>query len=182
MAAMLPADWEIRLIDTQTTPLEEKDIEWADYVFISAMSIQEKSARLVIARCGAKGVKTVAGGPLFTSMPDAFPDVDYLVLDEAEITLPLFLKDLENGQPRRIYRSGRRADIGLTPGPRWDLIDMKKYASMNIQYSRGCPFNCEFCNITVLYGQRARTKGRDQIVAELDGLYREGWKGKRLFC
>ncbi|MGD0488207.1 MAG: DUF4070 domain-containing protein [Syntrophorhabdales bacterium] len=181
VAAMLPADWEIRLIDTQITPLEEKDIEWADYVFISAMSIQEKSARLVITRCGAKGVKTVAGGPLFTSMPDAFPDVDYLVLDEAEITLPLFLKDLRHGRPRHIYRSGSRADIGLTPSPRWDIIDMKKYASMNIQYSRGCPFDCEFCNITVLYGQRARTKGKGQIIAELDGLWRAGWKGSVFF-
>ena len=181
VAAMLPADWEIKLIDTQTAPLEEKDIEWADYVFISAMSIQEKSARLVIAECGAKGVKTVAGGPLFTSMPDAFPDVDYLVLDEAEITLTAFLKDVEQGQPRHIYRSGSRADIGLTPSPRWDIIDMKKYASMNIQYSRGCPFNCEFCNITVLYGQRARTKGKNQIIAELDGLWRAGWKGSVFF-
>jgi radical SAM superfamily enzyme YgiQ (UPF0313 family) len=181
VAAMLPEDWEKRLIDTQTTPLQEKDIEWADYVFISAMSIQEASARQVIARCRAKGVKTVGGGPLFTSMPDAFPDVDYLVLDEAEITLPLFLKDLEQGRPRRIYRSGVWADIGLTPNPRWEMIDMKKYASMNLQYSRGCPFNCEFCNITVLYGQKARTKGRDQIIAELDGLYRAGWKGSVFF-
>ena len=182
VAAMLPEDWKKRLVDTQITTLEEADIEWADYVFISAMSIQEASARQVVARCKAKGVKTVGGGPLFTSMPDAFPDVDCLVLDEAEITLPLFLKDLAQGRrPQHIYRSAAWADIGLTPNPRWEMIDMKKYASMNIQYSRGCPFNCEFCNITVLYGQKARTKGRDQIIAELDGLYRAGWKGSVFF-
>jgi radical SAM superfamily enzyme YgiQ (UPF0313 family) len=182
VAAMLPEDWKKRLVDTHITTLEETDIEWADYVFISAMSIQETSARQVVARCKAKGVKTVGGGPLFTSMPDAFPDVDYLVLDEAEITLPLFLKDLAQGRrPRHIYRSAAWADIRLTPNPRWEMIDMKKYASMNIQYSRGCPFNCEFCNITVLYGQKARTKGRAQIIAELDGLYRAGWKGSVFF-
>ena len=165
VAAMLPAEWEKRLIDTQVTALQDRDIEWADYVFISAMSIQEKSARQVIARCKAKGVKTVGGGPLFTSMPDAFPDVDHLVLNEAEITLPLFLEDLKNGRPRHLYECGGWADIGSTPIPQWDIIDMKKYASMNIQYSRGCPFNCEFCNITVLYGQKPRTKGKDQILS-----------------
>jgi radical SAM superfamily enzyme YgiQ (UPF0313 family) len=181
VAAMLPPEWETRLVDTQVTPLGDGEIEWADYVFISAMSIQEKSVRQVVARCRAKGVKTVGGGPLFTAMADAFPDVDYLVLDEAEITLPLFLKDLEQGRLKHVYTSGERADIGLTPIPRWDLIDMKKYASMNLQYSRGCPFDCDFCNITVLFGQKPRTKGKDQIVAELERLYCTGWRGSVFF-
>jgi radical SAM superfamily enzyme YgiQ (UPF0313 family) len=181
VAAMLPGEWEKRLIDTQVTPLQERDIEWADYVFISAMSIQQQSARQVIARCKAKGVKTVGGGPLFTAMPDAFPDVDYLVLNEAEITLPLFLEDLKKGRPQHLYISSDWANIGLTPIPQWDTIDMRKYASMNIQYSRGCPFNCEFCNITVLYGQRPRTKSKAQILGELDRLYATGWKGSVFF-
>jgi len=181
VAAMLPPEWETRLVDTQVTPLGDKDIEWADYVFISAMSIQEKSVRQLVARCRAKGVKTVGGGPLFTAMADTFPDVDYLVLDEAEITLPLFLKDVEQGRLEHVYTSRERADIGLTPIPRWDLINMKKYASMNLQYSRGCPFDCDFCNITVLFGQKPRTKGKNQIVAELERLYCTGWRGSVFF-
>jgi radical SAM superfamily enzyme YgiQ (UPF0313 family) len=178
---MLPEEWEKKLIDTQVTPLSDDDIEWADCVFISAMSIQEKSAREVIARCKAAGVRTVCGGPLFTAMPDAFPEVDHLVLNEAEITLAPFLKDLEEGRPQHVYLSGDWADIGLTPAPRWDLIELKKYASMNIQYSRGCPFQCEFCNITVLYGQKPRTKGSRQVVAEMERLYRAGWRGSVFF-
>jgi radical SAM superfamily enzyme YgiQ (UPF0313 family) len=181
VAAMLPPNWEKRLIDMQVTLLKDKDIEWADYAFISAMSIQQKSARHVIARCRAAGVKTVAGGPLFTAMPEEFPDIDHLVLNEAEITLPLFLKDLENGQARHVYSADHWADIEKTPVPQWALVDTKKYASMNIQYSRGCPFNCEFCNITVLYGQKPRTKSRRQIVTELSRLYRIGWKGSVFF-
>jgi radical SAM superfamily enzyme YgiQ (UPF0313 family) len=181
VAAMLPADWEKRLIDMQVAPLNEKDLEWADYALISAMSIQQKSARQVIARCKAAGVKTVAGGPLFTSMPEEFPEVDHLVLNEAEITLAPFLRDLENGRAEHVYTADRWADINETPVPQWELVDTKKYASMNIQYSRGCPFNCEFCNITVLYGQKPRTKSRRQIVAELSRLYRIGWKGSVFF-
>ena len=181
VAAMLPPNWEKRLIDMQVTPLKDIDLAWADYAFISAMSIQQKSARYVIARCRAARVKTVAGGPLFTAIPEEFPDVDHLVLNEAEITLPLFLEDLENGRAQHVYSADHWADIKETPVPQWELVDTKKYASMNIQYSRGCPFNCEFCNITVLYGQKPRTKSRRQIVAELGHLYRIGWKGSVFF-
>ena len=181
VAGMLPRDWEKRLIDMQVTALEEKDLLWADYVFISAMWIQKESAHEVVSRCKALGVTTVAGGPLFTAMPEDFPDIDHLVLNEAEITLPLFLKDLEDGNLQRIYKSDCWADIETTPIPQFDLVNPKNYASMNIQYSRGCPFNCEFCNITVLYGQKPRTKGKEQIIAELDRLYRNGWKGSVFF-
>ena len=164
VAAMIPGNWEKRLIDMQTRPLEDKDLRWADYVFISAMRIQKQSVQQVIARCKALGVKTVGGGPLFTAMPEDFPDVDHLVLNEAEITLPLFLEDLERGRVQRVYTSDRWADMEQTPIPLWDMVKKRNYASMNIQYSRGCPFNCEFCNITVLYGQKPKTKGTAQIM------------------
>jgi radical SAM superfamily enzyme YgiQ (UPF0313 family) len=181
VAAMLPENWQTRLIDMQVVSLDDKDIDWADCVFISAMVIQQKSAKQVIARCKARGVKTVAGGPLFTATPDLFPEVDHLILNEAEITLPLFLKDLENGVAKQTYETDQWADIGTTPVPKWEISNMKKYASMNIQYSRGCPFNCEFCNITVLYGQKPRTKSKDQIISELEYLYCTGWKGSVFF-
>jgi radical SAM superfamily enzyme YgiQ (UPF0313 family) len=141
------------------------------------MSIQRASAQSVIDRCKALGVKMIAGGPLFTSVPEEFNDVDYLVLNEAEITLPLFLEDLKQGQAQHVYTSPRWADITATPVPRFDLLDKSKYASMNVQYSRGCPFDCDFCNITVLYGRAPRTKNTTQILAEFDSLYILGWRG-----
>lgn len=181
VAAMLPSKWEKRLIDMNVNQLNDKDIKWADYVFISAMSIQKKSVLSVIARCKKLGVKTVAGGPLFTAWFDDFDNVDYLVLNEAEITVPLFLEDLAKGQARHIYTSTGWADIKTTPVPLWELIDMSKYASMNIQFSRGCPFNCEFCDIIQLYGRIPRLKSKEQIIMELDAINRTGWKGSIFF-
>ena len=181
IASMLPQKWEKRLADMNVTSLKDKDLLWADYVFISAMSIQKESVKAVISRCKALGVRIVAGGPLFTSIPEDFNDVDHLVLDEAEITLQPFLDDLEKGQAGHIYSSPQRADIRNTPLPLWKLADLKKYASANIQYSRGCPFDCEFCNITVLYGRVPRTKEKEQVIAELENLYLNGWKGGVFF-
>jgi len=181
IAAMLPAEWEKRLLDINVNPMNDKDLLWADYVFISAMSIQKESVKSVIGRCKSLGVKVVAGGPLFTAGHEEFEDVDHFVLNEAEITLPLFLNDLKNGQPKRLYTSHQWADVKTTPIPLWELVDMKKYASMNIQYSRGCPFDCEFCNITVLYGRIPRTKNKEQVLAELEGLHSRGWKGGVFF-
>ena len=177
VAAMLPADWELRLIDKNAASLTNTDLRWADYVFISAMSIQRESAESVINRCKALGVRMIAGGPLFTSVPEEFTDVDHLVLNEAEITLPHFLEDLMQGRARHIYTSPEWADITSTPIPRFDLLDKKKYGSMSIQYSRGCPFDCDFCNITVLFGRAPRTKDAAQILAEFDALYTQGWRG-----
>jgi radical SAM superfamily enzyme YgiQ (UPF0313 family) len=176
VAAMLPGTWKVKLVDTNVAPLSDADIEWADYVLISAMSIQEKSALDIIGRCKREGVTTIVGGPLFTANPDAFPDADHLVLNEAEITLPLFLKDLAGGKAERVYTTSEWADVTSTPVPRWDLIDMKNYASMNVQYSRGCPFTCEFCDITVLFGRKVRTKNADQVIGELRCLYERGWR------
>jgi radical SAM superfamily enzyme YgiQ (UPF0313 family) len=181
VAAMLPAEWKKTLVDLNVRTLEDSEIVWADYVFLSAMSVQEASARAVIERCNRLGTKVVAGGPLFTSRYDEFEGVDHLVLNEAEITLPLFLEDLAHSRAQRIYTTTQWADLTTTPAPLWELIDFRHYASMNIQYSRGCPYDCEFCDITVLYGRIPRTKTIEQVVAEMDRLRTLGWYGHVFF-
>ncbi|HTG81466.1 MAG TPA: B12-binding domain-containing radical SAM protein [Geobacteraceae bacterium] len=181
VASLLPADWRPRLIDLNVRPLTDQDICQADLVFVSAMTVQRESAREVLARCRSLGVRTVAGGPLFTSCHADFPDVDHLVLGEAELTLPPFLADLQRGTPGRVYTAGRWTDLRETPPPRWDLIDLRDYAALSIQYSRGCPFDCEFCDITQLFGRVPRTKSREQLTAELDALFRRGWRGGVFF-
>jgi radical SAM superfamily enzyme YgiQ (UPF0313 family) len=181
VAAMLPEEWETRLVDANVGHLRDRDLEWADYVFLSAMIIQRASARVVIDRCKEAGVKVVAGGPLFTGDPESFADVDHLILNEAEITLPPFLADLEQGCAKHRYDTCEFPDIQQTPAPRWELLDLRRYASMAIQFSRGCPYDCEFCNITALFGRRPRTKTARQIVSELDGLYALGWRGNVFF-
>jgi radical SAM superfamily enzyme YgiQ (UPF0313 family) len=181
VAAMLPTEWEKRLVDLNVTRLTQQDLAWADYVFISAMIVQREAARAVIARCKQAGVPVVAGGPLFTGEHASFPQVDYLVLNEAEITLPLFLADLERGDPQRVYATAEFPEIRQTPVPLWELADLKQYASISIQFSRGCPFDCDFCNITTLLGRRPRTKTAAQIIAELDRIYALGWRGPVFF-
>ncbi|GAI19868.1 unnamed protein product, partial [marine sediment metagenome] len=161
VAAMLPDAWEKKLVDMNATTLTGKDLKWADYVFLSAMNVQKKAAREVIARCNKFGTKIVAGGPLFTTEYEEFNGVDHFVLGEAEITLPLFLEDLERGCAQHIYTTNEHPDISKTPAPSWPLLNMKKYSSMSIQYSRGCPYNCEFCDIIILDGHKPRTKDTD---------------------
>ena len=177
VGAMLPKEWEKRLVDLNTRPLTEKDINWADYVFISSMVIQRDSTKEIIQRVKKLGVKIVAGGPLFTTEPEEFDDIDHLILNEAEITLPQFLYDLEKGNPRHVYTTDKHPAVTDTPLPMWSLINMKKYSSMSLQYSRGCPFNCEFCDITFLDGRIPRTKSKEQVIAELDDIYSRGWRG-----
>ncbi len=181
VAAMLPAEWDKRLVDMNVRSLTDEDLEWADYVFISAMTIQLKSTKVVITRCRQMGVKIVAGGPLFTACHVDFPDVDHLVLGEAELTLPPFLADLQNGGAMHLYSSDQWADLTITPIPLWNLIEVRDYAAMNIQYGRGCPFDCEFCDITALFGRKPRSKSRDQLLAELDSLFVRGWRGAVFF-
>lgn len=181
IASMLPNDWNVKLIDMNVENLFDKDIEWADYVFISAMSVQSESAKVVIKRCNGLNTKIAAGGPLFTSSYELFTGIDHFILNEAEVTLPNFIADLNNGCPKKIYTTDKWADITTTPLPRWELVNMKKYSSMNLQYSRGCPMDCEFCDITVLYGRKPRTKTKEQVIAELENLTTAGWKGSVFF-
>ena len=177
VAAMLPKDWDKKLVDMNVTRLTDSDIAWADYVFISAMEVQKESVRHVITQCKQMDVKTVAGGPLFTTGYEEFSDIDHMVLGEAEVSLHHFLDDLEKGVAKSIYTSDDRPDISTTPVPVWSLIDMKQYSSMNLQYSRGCPFDCEFCDIVLLNGHTPRTKTKEQLISELESLYEIGWRG-----
>ncbi len=176
VAAMLPKDWELRLVDLNVCALTTKDLEWADYAFISAMVVQKDSAHKVIKKCKSLGACVVAGGPLFTTQYEDFPSVDHFVLNEAEVTLPPFLEDLKKGCAQHIYTSEIRPDIRLAPVPNWDLVDINKYSAMSVQYSRGCPFDCEFCDIVVLNGRVPRTKSREQLLRELEAIYKTGWR------
>ena len=181
IASMLPKEWNKKLIDMNADHLRDEDILWADYIFISAMSVQSDSANEVIEQCKKLNAKIVAGGPLFTSSPEYYDNIDYLVLNEAEITLPRFLKDLEEGKAKHKYSSDGWAEITTTPLPLWELVSMNNYTSMNVQYSRGCPYDCDFCDITVLYGRKPRTKTKKQVIEELDALYFTGWRGPVFF-
>ncbi len=178
---MLPEPWPKRLVDLNVEPLTDKDLAWADCAMISAMNVQHASAREIIDRCQAAGLKVMAGGPLFTIQPEDFMDVDYLVLNEAEITLPRFLVDLERGEAQHVYQTEDYPDLHETPNPLWELAPLGQYDSMSLQFSRGCPFNCDFCNVTALLGHRPRTKSAEQIITELDSLYELGWRGSVFF-
>lgn len=178
VSAMLPKSWSRKLVDMNVSSLEEDDILWADYVFISAMYIQKESVDMVIQQCVKHHIKTVAGGPLFTQEFKNYPQVDHFVLNEAEITLPLFLSDLNTPQgPKPIYRTDEYADLSLSPVPDYQLLNRKAYASMNLQITRGCPFACDFCEVTALLGHKVRMKSTQQILNELDKLYALNWRG-----
>ncbi len=176
-AAMFPPSYTLRLVDMNVSTLQDADLRWADLVFTSSMITQHLSLRALIARCNRAGVPVVAGGPHPTTFHEDIAGVDHFVLGEAEEIIAEFFRDLESGTARTVYRETRKPAVTLTPIPRFDLVDMKLYATMSVQFSRGCPFDCEFCDIIKLYGRVPRTKPPEQVVAELDSLYRLGWRG-----
>ena len=177
VSAMLPTEWQKKLIDLNISALQASDIHWADYVFISAMYIQKESVNKVIVECKKWNKKIVAGGPLFTQDYENYPQIDHFILNEAEITMPLFLRDLAEGHPKRIYMTSEYADISQSPVPDYHLLTMKNYALMNLQVSRGCPFSCDFREITALLGHKVRMKETRQVINELDMLYNLHWHG-----
>ncbi|MBM3188290.1 MAG: DUF4070 domain-containing protein [Chloroflexi bacterium] len=181
VAALLPEKWEKRLVDMNVTSLERADLEWADYVFVSAMVVQRESVRKVLAKCQQAGARVVAGGPLFIGEYQDFPEVDCFVLGEAEDVIERFVEDLRSGKLEPIYSADEYPDIRHSPVPLWHLVDLKSYSAMCIQFSRGCPFDCEFCNVTAMFGHRPRTKTADQLIRELDALYALGWRGGVFF-
>ncbi|KAA0259381.1 DUF4070 domain-containing protein [Deferribacter autotrophicus] len=182
IASMLPEDWSLKLVDLNVSRLTDEHILWADLVIISAMSIQKDSALEIIDRCHKYNVKVAGGGPLFTVESDKFDNVDYLILGEGEITVPKFLNDLKTGVPKNVYMPDDYADMVDSPAPKWEALDdINAYASLSIQYSRGCPFNCDFCNVTSMLGNRVRTKTVKQVITELDNMYNLGWRGGVFF-
>jgi len=179
VAALLPTEWEKRFVDLNVDKLKDKDIKWADYVFISAMVVQQKSTMEVIQRSRKLNTKVVAGGPLFTTgykLVD-LDEIDHVIRNEAEITLPLFLDDLKKGCPQHFYETDERADITKTPVPLYSLAEIGKYSQVTVQYCRGCPYDCEFCDIVVMDGHKPRTKTKGQILAELEAIYSLGYRG-----
>ena len=177
LAAMFPSRYNLRVVDLNVTPLEDSDLEWADLAFTSTMIPQRPSLEQVVERCNRAQVPVIAGGPHPTTFHEEMEGIDHFVLDEVEETFETFLRDLENGTAKAVYRAPRKPDVTLSPVPRFDLIDMSDYHSMCLQFSRGCPFDCEFCDITKLYGRVSRTKSPQQMVAEFDRLYELGWRG-----
>lgn len=178
VSALLPRAWERRLVDLNISPLSAGDLQWADLVFISAMHIQKDSVKRIIRECQAQGVKTVAGGPLFTNDTDHFPEVDHFVQNEAEVSIKPFLEDLAEGRKlKRIYRAGHFAELAHSPVPDFHLLQRRAYASMSLQISRGCPFTCDFCEISHMLGKRVRLKQSEQVLRELDALYQFNWRG-----
>ncbi|MBI3409288.1 MAG: B12-binding domain-containing radical SAM protein [Planctomycetes bacterium] len=177
VAAYLPPTWQRRLVDLNVKELSKADIAWADVVFLSAMIVQQASLQEIITRCKALGKRVVVGGPFASTGSERLPDADHVFKGEAETTLPDFIRDLESGVPKRIYEAAEKPALTSTPVPQFDLVDLSQYLAMPVQFSRGCPFRCEFCDIIEIYGRVPRTKTNDQMLAELDVLYELGWRG-----
>ncbi len=179
VAAILPQEWEFQLVDRNVRPVTEAEWDWADLVIFSAMIVQKEDLLDQIQEAKRRGKRVAVGGPYPTALPDEPLSVgtDYLILDEGEITLPLFVQAINRGDRTGIFRSeGEKPDVTTTPIPRFDLLKFDDYAEMSVQFSRGCPFQCEFCDIIVLYGRKPRTKTPSQILAELEYLYQLGWR------
>jgi len=176
-AALLPQEWNIRLLDLNVREMDTALLDWADIVMAGGMIPQQRSLLSLIELCHTRGKRIVVGGQDPTSQPDVYANADYLVLDEGEMTIPKFLADLAAGATHGIYRSEEKPDVTQSPTPRFDLLELKKYLHVGIQFSRGCPFNCEFCDIIELYGRKPRTKAPQQVLRELECLYQLGYRG-----
>jgi radical SAM superfamily enzyme YgiQ (UPF0313 family) len=177
VSSMLPEHWERRLVDMNVCSLKASDISWADVVFASAMLVQQKSLKQLVSLCNAAGKKIVVGGPYVTTTLEELRGADHVVLGEAEELLPQLVQDLEHGEAKPVYNAPDRPQLARTPIPDFKLADMKRYSAMSVQYSRGCPFNCEFCDIIEIYGRLPRTKSNEQMIAELEVLKESGWRG-----
>ena len=177
VAAMLPPSWQRRLIDMEVRRLKDSDIEWADMVFVTGMLIQKDALGRVVDRCKRLGKRVVVGGPYVSTSSESLPNADHIFIGEAETTLPQFFKDLERGEAKPTYQAAERPPLSLTPVPEFALAELNRYSAMSVQYSRGCPFSCEFCDIIEIYGRVPRTKSNQQMIAELDELKRIGWRG-----
>jgi radical SAM superfamily enzyme YgiQ (UPF0313 family) len=176
VAVMLPRTWELKLVDLNVEELEDADLRWADYVLLSAMIVHQDSVREVVRRCVALDRRIIAGGPLFTTGHESFPEIPHFVLGEAEEIMPQLVADLLAGSLQPVYRAPRFPHLGQTPIPRYDLVKVRHYVTMAAQFSRGCPYDCEFCDIIVMNGRVPRTKTPEQFVAELESLRHLGWK------
>lgn len=176
VAALLPGDWKKRLVDANVERLRERDLAWADVVLVSGMHIQREALVAVVERCRARGLSTVVGGPITSSVPAVELKADHVVIGEAESLIADLARGLEQGTAQPVYQADERPEMAASPLPDLSLIKMKRYSTMTIQYSRGCPFNCEFCDIIEIYGRRPRTKAVTQVLAELDQLRAAGWR------
>lgn len=177
VSSLLPPAWERRLVDLNLRPLKASDIEWADVVFVTAMLVQKESLHSLVKRCKSLGKRVVLGGPYVTTTIEELPEVDHIFLGEAETTLPEFVQDFERGEAKRSYQASERPPLSATPIADFRLADLKRYSAMSVQYSRGCPFQCEFCDIIEIYGRVPRTKSNQQMLAEFDALLNLGWRG-----
>jgi radical SAM superfamily enzyme YgiQ (UPF0313 family) len=178
VAAILPQEWNYKLVDINVREVTEAEWDWAEMVICSAMIVQKEDLLAKIQEAKLRGKKVAIGGPYPTALPGEVAAADYLILDEGELTIPLFVEAVKQGQPSGTFRApnGERPDVTITPIPRFDLLEFDAYAEMSVQFSRGCPFQCEFCDIIVLYGRKPRTKAPEQLLKELDRLYELGWR------
>jgi radical SAM superfamily enzyme YgiQ (UPF0313 family) len=177
VSTLLPPSWERRLVDLNVERLRSSDIEWADMVMVTAMLVQKESLKRVVRRCKALGKRVVVGGPYVSTTLEELAEADHIFLGEAETTVPQFVADLAQGTAKRTYQAEEKPPLSITPVADFQLADMKKYSAMCVQYSRGCPFNCEFCDIIEIYGRVPRTKSNQQMLAEFDALRDLGWRG-----
>jgi radical SAM superfamily enzyme YgiQ (UPF0313 family) len=177
IAPLLPAHWNKRLVDLNVRPLADADLEWADVALLSGMLVHRDDLLKILARCGVHGLRTVVGGPATSSVPELRRHADTVVIGEAETVVQTLTRDLENGRAAPVYKARELPSLDRTPLPDLSLINLKYYSAMPIQYSRGCPFTCEFCDIIEIYGRRPRTKSPAQVLAELDQLYDRKWRG-----